>query len=670
MKIPPAPYFFFETENTKGKRGSLTILSWMLRHPALPLNTSRLYFGRRNIMNPTVTLRLFNSIQIDRLPLNNYHAQFLERTIRNGYVLDPRIEASEKLLDSIEAVVGISGEKANAAFHKSWSIIENTPQEALWVQAAVHYLTTYGFETLGMYQKETVYIPREILELPETVGAIPLAIIKAMTAEEVLQEIVKLGSGIALKEETLQDIMEIVKANGYNVEFVERIKNRELKGRLYDHYGIVPQEPVEFLRYVVSKLTGESLLIKNTELIEKIKSSSGVALDLLLRQSPGNLASIFLRYKPIFLAMKSISENKTFFNRLRKKSTRQHVPLPEDYLNNVTCRIKNGSLSLRRLSTKLESTGVFRKIRLAHALSFRLTGSDSIIYRVRNGRGWASEFTWDAKYNDDVWTAFICTLQSIARGVEKNVKGKTIYIPPNVHYALPATEKQFTGFFPTGSYVSVDQDMIVGIHWCNTEKRVDLDLSAIGLSGKTGWDSFYTSSSGNMLFSGDMTDAPKPNGASELFYIKDEKCTPYIMYLNYYNFVSGDRVGTKILVAQEKPSKRFRENYMVDPNNIIACANIDVDKNQNVLGLIANVDGTNRFYFANVSIGKSITSGCGEQTTQARNYLMNDLLNKPCLRDILSLAGACVVEQKPKDEEYLDLSPNSLNKGTIIELLQ
>ena len=611
------------------------------------------------------TLRLFNAVQIDKK--NNKHIidnNSLERTIKNGYILDPTIEPDDKLLDEIENIVGINGEKANASFHKTWQIIQDTPQEMLWIQAIIHYLTTYGFEEMGVYNKETIYIPHEELELPEIKDDISLIIINAITAGELLDKIIHLGgSGIALMKETLNDIITIIITNKYDDNFVEQIKNRELKALLLDHYGIVPQEPVEFLRHLISKLTDESLLIKNDYLIGKIKESNGKFLDELLKKAPNDLASIFFRFKPLFLAMKSISKNKTFFNRLRKQANKLHKPLPEDYLNNVTAKIKHNELNINTLKRKLEKASIFRKIRLAYALKFRENAGDSIIYRVRNGRGWATDFNW----NGDTKQALNIVLNSISHDIRKNVEGKTIYIPANINYTLPATEKQFTGFLPTGSYVSIPKDMIVGIHWFNTDKRIDLDLSMIGESGKTGWDSYYTSEENNVLFSGDMTDAPLPDGASELFYLRQGEQEPKIMMLNFYNFESGDEVETKFLVAHEKP-ENFNKNYMIDVNNIITSANINITKKQNILGLIANIDGNNRFYFANVSIGNSITSSSNKQSIHVRKFLINSLINSINLKDILIMAGANILEEKPENK-YIDLSPQMLDKTTFINLL-
>lgn len=608
------------------------------------------------------TLRLFNVIQVNSK--NNKHIDILHQTIKHGYILDPSIEPSDNLINDIEKIVGISGEKANASFHKSWQTIQDTPQETLWIQAIVHYITTYGFEALGIYNQDTIYIPNEKLELPGIKEDIPLIVIKAMTADEILDKIIELGSGIALMQETLKDIMTIVEFNKYDSEFVEKIKNRELKALLFDYYGIVPKEPVEFLRHLISKLTDESLVIKNKYLINKIKESNGKFLDELLKQAPNNLAEIFFRFKPLFLAMKSISKNKTFFNRLRKKANELHKPLPEDYLNNVTMRIKRNSLNLDFLKKKLGTATIFRKIRLAYALKFRENAGDSIVYQIRNGRGWATGFHWEGNVED----ALNVVSDSIVNDIRSNVEGKTIYIPENVNYALPATEKQFTGYLPTGSYVSVPEDMVVGIHWMNTDKRVDLDLSVISESGKTGWDSYYKSSELSVLFSGDMTDASKPKGASELFYLKRGQNEARIMFLNYYNFNQGDECETKILVAHEK-AENFGENYMVNVNNVIASANINISKKQNVLGLIVNVNGDNRFYFANVSIGNSITSYGKEQSAHIRQYFVSRLVNSLDFKQILEMAGAKVVSEKIGGD-FIDLSPNALDKLTIINLIK
>lgn len=612
-------------------------------------------------------LRLFNGIRIGKGSRKRKpDTSVLKRTIKNGYVLSPKITPTDELLKTIEKLIGISGEKANAAFHKSWRVVHDSSMEELVLQQIIHYITTYGFEALGIYREDAVYIPSEALELPDVKEDIPLVVIKAMSDDDILAGIISLGSGIALSKEVLADILGVVKDIGYSEDIVDQISNRELRELLNDYYGLAPSDPVEFLRHVVHKLTNETLLIKNDELINKIKLSDGGVLDSILEHAPDNLASIFLRYKPLFLAMKSISGNKTLFNRLRKQADRMRSPI-HDYLGNVTGQIKNGELRLPELKKRLKGAGVFRKIRLAYALKYRTDPGSSIVYRVRNGRGWATDFHWDNSV--DAAIALDIVLESIASSIKLNVSGKTIYIPQNVHYALPATEKQFTGNFPTGSYVSVQSDLIVGIHWEDFNGRVDLDLSTVNASGKIGWDANYRSGNRGVLFSGDVTSAPAPRGAAELFYLSNGTYEPSLLIVNYFNFMENNPVPCKIIVAQEKPG-RFGNNYMVDVNNIVAQASISITRKQDVLALIINVDRESRVYFANISIGKSITSSDSKPALATREFLTSSLVNSIELRDVLLMAGAKVVDKKPKGGKYIDLSPEAIDKTTIIDVIQ
>jgi len=615
------------------------------------------------------TLRLFNAIYISAKVKSKVKAPICnERTIRHGYVLDSAMpELPDGVLDEIENVIGISGEKANAAFHKAWITIENTPQEVLWTQAIVHYFTTYGFENLGMYDESTVYIPHERLDIPEVRDNISFTIIKAITSKELLQKIVALAkTGVALRQETLDDIMTIVANQHYEYSDFSGILNRELSSLIRDYYDAVPDKPVDFLRYLITKLTDESLLIKNKHLIDKIKESNGKFLDQLMKSAPDDLASIFLRYKPLFLAMKSISKNKGVFNRLRRQAIRQHKPLKEDYLNNVTARLKNGTLDFQTLTAKLEKAGIFRKTRLAYALKYRMAQTQSIVYRIRNGKGWAADFKNIIRNSDALIHALQLVMDSIADDLDLN--GMTVYIPRHMHYALPATEKQFIGNIPVGSYILIPDNMIAGIHWFNVDNyRIDLDLASLDMDGsKVGWDSHYKT--GGVLFSGDMTTAPKPNGASELLYVKKGFSGCHLVTVNYYNFDSSVPVPTKLLVACET-AHNFGGNYMVDTNNILAQTSFDITNKQNVLGLLVGENGVNKFYFSNINIGGSITSGNSDVTRHAREYLLTKTKSIVDLAHILTLAGATVVNDAPDGIDYIDLSPEMLEKGSIISLL-
>jgi hypothetical protein len=361
--------------------------------------------------------------------------------------------------------------------------------------------------------------------------------------------------------------------------------------------------------------------------------------------------------------MKSISSNKRFFNQLRRKAKTMHRPLPEDYLNAVTARIKRGD-DLKELDSRLAKAPVWRKVRLASALNFRLTSPESVVYQVRSGRGWAAGFF---SSTDPVKTrsALNRVLRSIGEGMD--VVGKVFHIPEEVYYALPATEKQFVGNVPNGSYVTVSKDMVFGIHWKDVKRhRIDLDLSLVGVGKKIGWDAYYRSD--DILFSGDMTSAPGKNGASELFHVKKTLPEPHLLMLNYYNFEEDVPVDCKVFVASED-IQNMKQNYMVDINNIIASSTVKIDKKQNVLGLIRYIGEEGRFYFTNISVGNAISSKANTGADHAREFLINKSTNPIGLRDVLEIAGATVVHERPEEGEFVDLSPEVIDKATFVDLL-
>ena len=90
------------------------------------------------------------------------------------------------------------------------------------------------------------------------------------------------------------------------------VKNKEIKVRLYDKFNIVPENPVEFLRYVVFIITNNTILVKNKVLIEAIKNTEkGNHIIKLFNKYEilyglEKLSEIFYRFKIIFLAIRHI----------------------------------------------------------------------------------------------------------------------------------------------------------------------------------------------------------------------------------------------------------------------------------------------------------------------------------------------------------------------------
>lgn len=628
------------------------------------------------------TIRLFKSVLVNKQSKSGkFDTSILKKTFPLGYVITPDITSEVKdinilisQISQINDILGISSEQLNSSFHKSWTKIKNASDEQLLLEQVIHYFTTYGFEELGIYDKNSIYIPSEELNVPSLDEGVNVIVIKGITLNELKEKVLKLlNTGIALNQKSIEDILLISKTLKLTSDEIESVKNKEVKCALYNEFNLFPDNPTEFLRYILYKLTGKTLLIKSPAVIKEVaeakydSSIDKVFEKYIEKNGEEKLAQIFYRFKPIFLAVRKTKKLKKIINKARKNAYKYHKPMPEDYLNSITGKIKNKEkIDISVLKSELDKVNVFRKIRLAYALKYRTKEDvDSILYKIRNGKGYATEFS----FSEQATAKKILTevVDSISKDVSKNVKGKKIYIPDNLNYSLPATEKLFTGYFPSGTYVDISSDMIVGINWKNAKStRIDLDLSMVNADAKIGWDGSYRSGNNEILFSGDMTDASGKNGSTELFYIKKQHKKSYLLYVNYFNRRESVEVPFKIIVAKERPVD-FKQNYMVNPNNLIASAETTLNVKEKILGLVIVTSTGNRFYFSENEMGKSITAGCSPYSEHARQYLSDFYENTIELKDILIKAGAKLVSKKATAD--IDLSPEKLEKDTIISLI-
>lgn len=628
----------------------------------------------------TSTVKLFKALPIKSTSKTRISTRTIEdlmrKTLPYGFIYAPEVikEYGPEHLENFIKEIGRSPEQLNSSFHKSWGKVKNAPIEQLVLEQIIHYFTTYGFEQLGIYNESSVYIPPEKLDIPEIKDGFKITVIKGYTIAQFEEKITKLvSSGVALSTDTIETICSVVSSLKISID-PEVVKNKEMKIKIYDTLGVVPENPVEMLRYMVYKSTGNTLLIKNRETIEKIKEGDNkeeinniLSKYLYFFDDAGiKLSSIFLRFKPLFLAYKSFMPHT--INRLRKLANKYHEPMKEDILNEVTSKLDN--LDMKNFAVSLSKANIFRKIRLAYALKYRtLEDLESIQYKIRNGKSFATEFKF--KNKKKAKEILDVVLSSIVEDLKKNVKGKKFYIPKEMVYTLPATEKQFTGFIPSGSYVTVPKDMIVGIHWFNVEKeRIDLDLSLMEMNYKFGWDGFYRNNARDILFSGDMTSAPKPKGASELFYIKKQSDHNLIMSVNLFNYGLVGEVPFSIVVGH-LTSGQFGRGFMLDPNSILVRTNavVTADNPQKTLGLLSTTSNESRFYFNEATTGGRRRSARSTNYTEwSRKYMIKFYSNMITLEDLLLRAGAKITRKK--DVDTISLAPEDLEKDTILNLLK
>ena len=117
------------------------------------------------------TIRLFKAVPITVKGKKKADKALLEKTIKKGFIFAPEVISNystdelNALIKTVSDEIGLTKEQLNNAFHKSWKKIKEASIEQLVIEQLIHYFTTYGYEALGVYDKSTVFIPKEKLEI-------------------------------------------------------------------------------------------------------------------------------------------------------------------------------------------------------------------------------------------------------------------------------------------------------------------------------------------------------------------------------------------------------------------------------------------------------------------------------------------------------------------------
>ncbi|MBR4462837.1 MAG: hypothetical protein IKS51_09685 [Erysipelotrichaceae bacterium] len=656
-------------------------------------------------MNQLSVLKLFKGF------IGEKTDRICKEALKYGLLI-PASASDEVYADAIR-LYGKDAEAWNQTFHKSWSKVASAPIEELFYEQIIHYMTTYGFEDLGIFSHESVYLPREKLEIPELKEDIELISIHAYTEEEVSEKLMSLlTSGIALSKNTINciaDLAELIDISRY-----EEIKNREARIALCDALAIAPEDPDEFLRYLIYKATGSTLKIQDQFTIGSLKAFSRKELLQLFQRYLENdeeagmkkLASIFLRNKKLFLAMKTDLQKKdptsiiSYFqsgtanvdkeesaklnhliNRLAKLAKQYHQPMQINKLDRLTA--PSTQISEEELLRALQGITVFREIRILNGLSYALSSVPSIVYKIRNGRSFATERRLLNETEQElIRKRHQLVYEHLIGRLKSSLEGKSIYLPKDILYKAPTSEKQFVGNIPCGSSFEAehDSDVLFGIHWTNLDhedeedSRVDLDLHMQNLEASYGWNTAYRSDTNDIYYSGDMTDAPLPDGASELYYIGRNVESTFMFSINKYTY-NPEKIPFDTVLARSPSGiapEDANQNHMIDPNNIILTIPMEMAESENMmrLGFVYFTNDTIRMVFDSFNSSRLIVSRNDDPVfVHTFNYITTVQETSLSLKDLLKECGAVIIENETdKENADFDLSLNALNKDTIIAL--
>lgn len=587
------------------------------------------------------TLKLFNAV------IDNGTKAAPVILSKYGVVVDETAASQLPLIVSFLEQCALSGIQLNATFHKSWSTIINSSDSELRLHQILHYITTYGTG----HQSTFIYTPNEPLDIPDI--TVEFLVVRGISKEQIVDKCLALfDSGAALAEDTITDVMEVLADCGYTFTGRESFRNKEVNARVFASLEIAPTDPVECIQCMVFAATGKSLLIKN---VSTYSALAGVSKDSkvykILRDADANeLAKVFNRFKPIFLALKTAApaDIKSKINQISRLSKTKHVPMSYNILNNLgTCTVDE----LKAEQDNLINANFFQLARCLNYLK-KAEHATTQIYNIRNGKSYVKERISGATNPREKADILLDILKS-----KYDLSKESVYIPEYVEYPLPTSEKSYVGNVPTGTKFFTDQQISYGVYWHNSDGAYDIDLSALSCRGKIGWNSQYCA---EMMYSGDMTDAR--TGATEYVTTTDKMKSPHLVMINVFR---GADVGSRMRIVLGNSADPSRD-HMMDPNAVWFTAATETVSRSSIIGVVYRDQGRNCAVIVNRGVGAGQVSYANTTATALRTGLIEQYRHTYSLREALQRCGATLVNSA--DSATTDLTPSKLEKDSILSI--
>lgn len=631
-----------------------------------------------------------NSLQIASLKLlhavkntcSNYTVSF-SKLVKYGVVpvsnsgIVENIDA--ELADLIISTLGIKSVEWASSFHKSWDKVATASIEQLVAEQIVHYFSTYGMESIGFNSVNYIPVEKVLINLDHAPSIEAFTVVHVLTDDEFKHEITNYICNISAPHK--DSIGYITRLLRYASDIdVDSIKSFEVKAIYCDIHNIVPTNSQDFLRLAIYKASNGNItsIVKDKKTIELLKSFSTnlFAESMFAHADLTKLSESFFRFKPLFLAFKNNKNLANKINKIRRLANTNHKPVTGFTVSNL--------MNLLALGKKDDAVNVIEKasirelVKLINFARYETVAKDHI-YNIRNGKVFVKIEDEDNNVNivrltNLLWLNDICTnqLKSI---LNNTYLGKVFYIPNTIEYAVPVSEKQMSDVLPYGTKVKLPKDanaICIGGHWFNSDTcRIDLDFHLNSANGSFGWNSNYRSSENDILFSGDMTDAPKPYGAVEAFRISSKVKGTYILSVNIYNTsgeVPFDLLFTKDIINECNFKSKSKDmiSAVINPKNAIAPKlNLKVHESEDVIGFYKDKSF--------ILYGGDICGGHRIPNKQFMQNVLNTSIAKcdsiMTIKEFIELAGGTVTHEFSKDVS-VDLSPSKLTSTTLFDVLE
>lgn len=623
------------------------------------------------------TLRLFKSIYVEEGATERLTEDDLLKLTSKGLLLHANIYFNnraelESAIESALDIYQVNMFTLSNTFHKTWKTVEEINPALHYLQQVIHYISTYGFDALGIpYDAGNSYIPEEKISYPENTAPYNFTIIRAIDLKNIVERVeVLLSSGVALSQQQVDDVVYLlgfIETKGLSCNF-DLVKNKEVKATLWLKLENKPFISVdEFLRVLTYVATENTLLIRsyrNYQMIQmylKWHESKRIKIKELLEYYISkfgieNIASQFLRNKMLFLSFKC-EETKHIINRLRRLADKYHKPKTEPHL----------------LADDIYEANIWQLVKYYNLCQSHLNPTADKLYQIRNGKNYLAEnrnygLTGDVKrVVEEHYSGLKNIIVSEIKKKLAHLEGKIFLVPDYIDYKVPSSLKRLASGVPEGTIITFPEDkkLTVGIHWENkmhkgNELRVDLDLHANSLDKSIGWYSAYKND--EVMYSGDVTDAKIcKGGASEAVTFNNIE-SPYIVTLNDYTQHS--KTSYKFIfdldtVIEEDSYRHEAKGYIFSPNARVL--NSTVTQAQNTLGLVMK----NRFYFLNSSIFSGPITHGDDLLKRLIKYYEDIQGNDLTFKQLADMIGFTVISS----QDELKLEPDENGEYPYVEVL-
>jgi len=610
------------------------------------------------MMNP-ILIKAFGVCTTESKQLNNKDYVFNEALKRGFFV--PLELINEDVVRFIESETV----DYNSTFYKNWEQMKSKSRLEQLFDQILHYMTTYGTN----FQSEFVYTCNDgdRSDVPEFKN---YKVIGVATVEEVVARCIgMLTSGIAMSNDMVTSCVDYIVNHRSAIpeDFaVEDIQNREAMIQICDRLNIHPRRGLEIVRWMVYKVTGNALLIKDRKTIETIKANANtINFGIFDQRDMVELSKVFFRFKPIFLAFKANRWNKKAINDIRRMADKNHVPMKEGFWQTVLGDQKPYE-EIRARVGELTSFKIVSLIQTINERFILAVDGGKQAYFIRNGRAWVdqdgSKVSFDLNYLKEVRSILYADLVK-----RLSAKAGIVRFPKSIDLACPVSEKKFAGNVPYGTAYRLSDHNYFGIYWREADGTRDFDLSFTNEGGsKIGWNASYRSGD-EVLFSGDMTTA-RPD-ATEILYFRGGTRQEGILWNNRFSGREGSKfryfMGRQVI-------NNLGRNYMVDPNTVEFEEWTTSENAQEMMGVVMD----NKIYPCKFGFGQSIVSR-GFSSVEKFQMMKRKLNSAVDLKKLLLDAGFTewkdgMTKFDPETEKEVSVTPDydftSVDKDTLINL--